>query len=245
RRGESLPGLPAHLYDLFPDRLVDSELGEIPDGWEVCRLGDMIENVKGCSYKSEELVESDTALVTLKSFGRGGGYRPEGLKPFIGRYAPKQVVRPGEVVIACTDVTQAAEVIGRPAMVRRSPRYPRLVASLDTVIIRPQADRRMPNTFIYFLCLNEQFRDHAYSYVTGTTVLHLAKEGIPSFRFALPSLELMQVFEHFAGTIATKIEQIALEGEILTALRDTLLRKLVSGELRIMDSGRILERAVP
>ncbi|GIV82648.1 MAG: hypothetical protein KatS3mg051_2002 [Anaerolineae bacterium] len=34
QRGESLPGLPAHLYDLFPDRLVESELGEIPEGWE-------------------------------------------------------------------------------------------------------------------------------------------------------------------------------------------------------------------
>jgi type I restriction enzyme S subunit len=35
QRGQSLPGLPAHLYDLFPDRLVESELGEIPEGWEV------------------------------------------------------------------------------------------------------------------------------------------------------------------------------------------------------------------
>ena len=43
RPGESLPGLPAHLYDLFPDRLVDSELGEIPEGWEVKALGDVIE----------------------------------------------------------------------------------------------------------------------------------------------------------------------------------------------------------
>ena len=33
RRGEFLPGLPADLYDLFPDRLVDSELGEVPEGW--------------------------------------------------------------------------------------------------------------------------------------------------------------------------------------------------------------------
>ena len=41
RPGESLPGLPAHLYDLFPDRLVDSELGEIPEGWEVKALGDI------------------------------------------------------------------------------------------------------------------------------------------------------------------------------------------------------------
>ncbi|MDA8064552.1 MAG: restriction endonuclease subunit S [Thermaerobacter sp.] len=41
RRGESLPGLPAHLYDLFPDRLVESELGEIPEGWQNGTLGDV------------------------------------------------------------------------------------------------------------------------------------------------------------------------------------------------------------
>ena len=43
RRGESLPGLPAEHYDLFPDRLVPSELGEIPEGWAVKPLGDVIE----------------------------------------------------------------------------------------------------------------------------------------------------------------------------------------------------------
>ena len=43
RRGQWLPGLPAEHYDLFPDRLVDSELGEIPEGWEVKGLGEVVE----------------------------------------------------------------------------------------------------------------------------------------------------------------------------------------------------------
>ena len=47
RRGESLPGLPADLYDLFPDRMVPSELGEIPEGWEVGVLDNMIELLSG------------------------------------------------------------------------------------------------------------------------------------------------------------------------------------------------------
>ena len=42
-RGESLPGMPAELYDLFPDKLVPSELEEVPEGWEVRPLGDVIE----------------------------------------------------------------------------------------------------------------------------------------------------------------------------------------------------------
>ncbi len=40
RKGQSLPGLPVHLWDLFPDKLVDSELGKIPEGWRVCSIGD-------------------------------------------------------------------------------------------------------------------------------------------------------------------------------------------------------------
>src|SRR5207253_1678655 len=124
------PGLPKPLADLFPYSFEDSELGEIPNGWKITPVGELVETVKGRSYKSEELIESDTALVTLKSFARGGGYRPDGLKSFAGTYKPEQVVKPGELVIACTDVTQAAEVIGRPAIVRGTAGYRTLVASL-------------------------------------------------------------------------------------------------------------------
>jgi type I restriction enzyme, S subunit len=96
------------LPTFFPTRLVDSELGEIPEGWAASSLNECIQSVKGSSYTSAELIGSDTALVTLKSFARGGGYRPEGLKSFAGKYKAEQVVSPGEIVIACTDVTQAA-----------------------------------------------------------------------------------------------------------------------------------------
>ena len=54
QRGQSLPGLPAHLYDLFPDRLVDSELGEIPEGWEVATLDDLAEIQGGRQLPTNE-----------------------------------------------------------------------------------------------------------------------------------------------------------------------------------------------
>ena len=110
-------GLQKEIADLFPDRLVDSELGRIPEGWKSTRLDNVATITKGRSYRRQELVASDTALVTLKSFARGGGYRAEGLKSFGGVYKSEQVVRPGEVIVACTDVTQAAEVVGRSAVV--------------------------------------------------------------------------------------------------------------------------------
>jgi type I restriction enzyme S subunit len=54
RRGQSLPGLPAHLYDLFPDRLVDSELGEIPEGWKIGTLGDLVELAYGKALREKD-----------------------------------------------------------------------------------------------------------------------------------------------------------------------------------------------
>jgi type I restriction enzyme S subunit len=241
QRGQSLPGLPAHLYDLFPDRLVESELGEIPEGWRVVRLGDFVVTIKGRSYKSEELVEgSDVALVSLKSFARGGGYRPDGLKPFAGCYKQEQVVKPGEVIVACIDVTQAAEVIGRAAMVRRSNLYSELVASLDTLIVRPKTSG-MTVAFLYSLLRTDAFVEHTYAHVTGTTVLHLAKDAVPSFTFALPPEMLVHIFDGIAGIIFSKVETLELENDTLAALRDALLPKLIRGEIRVKDAERFVQ----
>jgi type I restriction enzyme S subunit len=180
----------------------------------------------------------------LKSFARGGGYRPDGLKPFAGCYKQEQVVKPGEVVAACTDVTQAAEVIGRAAMVRRSSLYRELVASLDTLIVRPKTSD-MTVAFLYSLLRTDAFVEHTYAHVTGTTVLHLGKDAVPSFSFALPPKTLVDVFDGIGSRIFGKIETLELESATLAALRDALLPKLIRGEIRVRDAERLILQNVP
>ena len=232
RRGESLPGLPGDLYDLFPDRLVDSELGEIPEGWGVKGLGELVQTTNGRSYRSEDLKESETALVTLKSFARGGGYRTEGLKPYVGQFKAEQVISPGEIVIACTDVTQAAEVIGRPAIVQSFPIYKTLVASLDTLIVRPNPEL-MSREFLYLLASTPQFTSHTYAHTTGTTVLHLIKAAVPSFKFARPKSEILRAFDVLVAPIFSASQRMQQELYLLAAQRDALLPRLVSGEVGV------------
>ena len=236
RSGESLPGLPAQLYESFPDRLEPSPLGPIPAGWQVAALGDVVETVRGRSYKSAELAESEVALVTLKSFARGGGYREDGLKPYTGTYKPEQVVEPGEVVLACTDVTQAGEVVGRPAIVQPAPEFAALVASLDTLIIRPPDEAVMSRGFLYFLIGTPVFTAHALAHSTGTTVLHLAKAAVPDFRFAQPPADLIQAFDAAANPALARSQGVRTEAQALAAQRDTLLPKLMSASQT--DSGR-------
>jgi len=238
--GERRKPLPEHIRRLFPDRFVDSELGPIPEGWACKQLGQLVSIVKGRSYKSSELAPSDTALVTLKSFHRGGGYKPDGLKPYIGKYSAEQVVRPGELVIALTDVTQQAEVIGKPAIVRQDRRYRTLVASLDTAIIRP-LDDRVTIPFLYCLLLSSDFQNHAYGHCTGTTVLHLSKDALPTYQFAYPPEELIVAYTRLSAPAFSKTDLNHAEIATLGALRDTLLPKLISGEVRVRGEKKILE----
>ena len=88
---------------LFPSAFQDSALGKIPEGWAVEKVGNLVEIIKGRSYRSSELTESDTALVSIKSIMRGGGYQPDNLRPYTGKYNPEQIITPGELVIAYTD----------------------------------------------------------------------------------------------------------------------------------------------
>ncbi|NNN21370.1 MAG: restriction endonuclease subunit S [Acidimicrobiales bacterium] len=235
-------GLPAHIADLFPDSFEDSELGEIPKGWVVQELKDHIVTTKGRSYRSSELISfSKTAMVTLKSFERGGGYRSDGLKSFVGPFKLQQEVIPGELVIACTDVTQAAEVVGKPAIVRGTSIYETLVASLDALIVRPN-DTFLSTEYLYYLALTESFTAHMYAHSSGTTVLHLSKFALPTFKFCLPPRQIVEIFTEFATSALRQVESNSREEDCLINLRDLLLPKLISGEFRFPDPKSLLDK---
>jgi type I restriction enzyme S subunit len=201
--------------------------------WEVGSFSDIANFVKGVSYRSDDLVEnSDMALVTLKSMARGGGYREEGLKPFIGEYKPEQKLSPGEVVIAHTDLTQAADVIGKAARIEASEMYPSLVASLDMVIVRP---KKAPYTkeYLYGLLSQVEFSDHAYGYTNGTTVLHLSVKALPEYQFRIPPWSRVERYTELISPIFVQIDNNKKQSQILANLRNTLLPKLMRGEIRI------------
>jgi type I restriction enzyme S subunit len=218
--------------ELFPSAMQDSELGEIPEGWSVTSVNEIAEIVKGKSYKSAELEPSKTALVTLKSFNRGGGYRLDGLKEYTGKYKPQQEVAAGDLIIAYTDVTQAADVIGKPAMVIGDERYEHLIISLDVAVIRPIDASLKP--YLYGLAKTDRFQYHTKAHTTGTTVLHLAKNAVPEFQLALPSTDLIDAYAGQANPLFTLINEKVQENRSLESLRDTLLPKLLSGELEML-----------
>jgi type I restriction enzyme S subunit len=223
-------GLPPDLAALFPAEMDESSVGRIPKGWRCQPLGEVARFTRGRSYKGVELAPSDTALVTLKSFNRCGGYRADGLKDYTGPFKAEQVVDAGDVLIAHTDITQAAEVLGRAIRVRLSSRHRTLVASLDTSVVRPMGER-IRREYLFFALDNEAFRDHAYGYCNGTTVLHLGAKALPEYRLVLPSQELAVTFSRIVGPMLSRADLLAAESAALASARDCLLPRLLGGGL--------------
>lgn len=238
--GRDPEGMDPATAALFPSEFEESELGMIPKGWSIRAVGDVATIIRGRSYKSSELADSDTALVTLKSFNRGGGFRRDGFKPYTGQFKPEQEVFEGDCIVAHTDVTQQAELIGRSAVVTRSPLYSRLVASLDVGIVRPKTDE-LTSIFLSALVGGDRYVSHIKGYTSGTTVLHLSKDGLPGFKFACPSPGLVKAYSDLAfAMFQRQATNIAIQ-ESLAELRDTLLPRLISGKLRLPDAEESIE----
>lgn len=219
-------------YKSSGGEMVDSELGEIPAGWKISILKNYVNLITGCSYRSIDLEESDTALVTLKSVGKDGNFKQDGFKEYTGKFKEEQVIEDGDVVVAQTDLTQNADVLGKPVIVRTFPKYKKLIASLDLGIVRPK-DSYLNKEFIFNALKTKTFHSHAVSYANGTTVLHLSKDAIPSYNLPIPNKSILNQFEKLITPINNQINNNNLESGNLSEIRDLLLPKLMSGKIRI------------
>lgn len=205
------------------------------------RLGDVTETVPGRSYKSADLDDdSPVGLVNLKNIPRHGGFNPIGVKGYTGAYRPAQVVRQGELVVACTDMTQQGDVIGRVGRVRPNPAYPTMVISMDMAAVRPVVPW-LSSEYLAEVLSTREYVDHAKRYVNGTTVLHMKKVAVAEYETELPEPDAVAAFTEFARPMWERHDLLDDEAHALTQLRDTLLPKLLSGELRIENPERLLE----
>ena len=161
-------------FEPFQDgEFEDNEFGRIPKGWRVRELGEIVEIINGYSYKGSELTDSDDALMTIKNFDRNGGLKIDGFKEIevSGRVKERQYLNLFDVLVACTDLTQKADIIGNPILVLTKSKYNNLIASMDLVKVVPKVSF-ISNFLLYILMKDEKFKQFALGYTSGTTVLH-------------------------------------------------------------------------
>ncbi|WP_180072976.1 restriction endonuclease subunit S [Acinetobacter sp. YH12075] len=205
---------------------------EAKEDWELETLGNHIQSVNGVSYKSSELNPSNIALVTLKNFERNGGLRTDGFKEFTGTFKDSQIMEDGDIAVAHTDLTQDASLIGNPIYILNLSNYDKLVISMDLVKVNLDSNT-ITKCFLFHLLKSTDFKDYALACSNGSSVIHLSKKALPSFKFKCPPTEKIGRFTNLVDPMDQKIQKNIKQIQTLENLRDTLLPKLMSGEVRV------------
>ncbi len=217
-------GLPAAIADLFPAALVASEVGEMPEGWQVAPLPDAIDvnpprslaGVKSAPYL-------DMANMPTQ------GHRPDQWVERVVGSGMKFVN--GDTLVA--RITPCLEN-GKTAFVDFLEDGQTGWGSTEYIVLRPKAP--LPPQFAYYLARTEEFRAFAVQNMTGSS----GRQRVPAqclkqYRLVVPPAPVAQRFGEVAQGLMDRIRVNSDQNRTLAALRDALLPKLVSGEVRVSD----------
>lgn len=203
--------------------------------WQEKNLGEFATLQRGLSYSSNDLGNKGAPFVNLKSIKKGGGYSPRGLKRFSGSPAPTYQLRPGDLLIANTDLTRDASVVGAPAAVPDfgEPAY----FSMDLSRLNVDINWIHTGFLAHRLQLND-VRKFMQARSRGSTVLHLQTNAVPKLQLKLPPLPEQHRIAEILDTVdeaIRKTEQVIAKLEQMKQglLHDLLTRGIdENGELR-------------
>lgn len=209
--------------------------GVLPDDWSKTSLSSIADFVSGYSYKGTELTESNIAMATIKNFDRKGGFKLDGYKEIVpsSKLKDTQHTELFDTLVAHTDLTQNAEVIGNAEPVMSKSGYSDIVFSMDLVKVVPK-NKHISKFLIAAILQDKKFKAHCLGYVNGTTVLHLSKKALPEYQLYLPNdLSALKPLDELVTALYQQISANIEEITKLEALRNTILPKLMSGELDV------------
>ena len=240
-------GLPPEISDLFPDELVNSEIGEIPKGWNVVPFECLVDFKNGYAFKSKELsseIKTDFAVFKMGHIKVGGGFNETYKTDFLtSEISPKMkgsILKTGDVLMCMTDMKSNVRLLGHTALFFfQETEY---LVNQRVGLIRAKEDASN-YPFLYCLTNENKFLSEIRRNANSGVQVNLSTSGIKNTPTVYPGIEIMRKFGSLMIPIFERIFLSKRENKILSELRDTLLPKLISGELRIPDAENFLEEA--
>jgi type I restriction enzyme, S subunit len=224
-RGESLPGMPADMWDLWPSEFEESEIGEIPNGWLVKRVEDEL-SVLGGSTPS-------TAQANYWDGGTHAWATPKDLAPLrtpVLTRTERQVTDAG-----LSTISSGLLPAGTVLLSSRAPIGYLAIAEVPVAVnqgfIAIHCEKGVSNHYALRWCSANL--EEIMAVANGTTFLEVNKQNFRQLQMLVPP---SPVLDRFDGMVAKWYRmEVANEREIATlgAARDALLPKLLSGEIRV------------
>lgn len=207
----------------IPEGYRDTPVGVIPKEWRDARLGEVSEFNKGITYKSDDYGKKGDgiAFFTLKCVSKNGGFNRLGLKYYKGIVRANDLINSGDIVIANTDLTRDADVVGCPVEIPRQYKNKSICISMDLTKITPK--KELNRKFVYYFLQLPYCRGFMKSRSSGSTVLHLDVNAVKKMFIPLPSLPEQRKI----ATILSSVDASIQETDAIIAQTEQVKRGLM------------------
>ena len=212
-------------FEPFKDgKFVDSELGMIPEGWKVGTIGDIVEFQNGFTFSSKDFSENgEYKIITIKSV-QDGCLVTEGSSK-VTEYPTKMPayckLQSGDILLSLTGN------VGRCCLVTETNLL------LNQRVAKIKAKECYDNSFSYALFRLKETKELLISISRGTAQANLSPVEASKLPMVIPSEDARKSFSMISDSIMNKIISIHIENSRLSTLRDTLLPRLMSGEIEV------------
>lgn len=227
---------------LFKSWFVDFEPfnGTMPSDWEVVPFETIVDFQNGYAFKSKELLNepsSDCYQVFKQGhIARGGGFIPNGTKSWypkkLASKLEKFVLKKGDILMAMTDMKDNVAILGNTAIMPIENEY---IVNQRVGHLRANGYKGITYPFIYLLTNSTDFLIDLRSRANSGVQVNLSSAEIKASQTVLPSEKVNTAFSEITLSMFEAIISNQLENQRLAQLRDTLLPKLMSGELDVSD----------
>jgi type I restriction enzyme S subunit len=227
------PSMPQAVFDALPTRFVHSEFGPVPEGWEVKPVSEAFE-----VNPSRRLAKGQAApYLDMKNMPTQG-HAPESWE-YRAAGSGMRFIN-GDTLVA--RITPCLEN-GKTAFVDFLDNGEVAWGSTEYIVLRPKPP--LPEIFAYCLARTAEFRDFAVQNMSGTSGRQrVAATAMDHFRIAVPAPIVAAEFGELAGSMFQYVRAAMNESRKLAQLRDYLLPKLLSGEVRVREAERAVAEAV-
>ncbi len=227
--GRQPAGMDKATAELFPDSFVDSELGKIPKGWKATTLGACIGFQSGFSFKSEDWQESGVPVVKIGSVKPGiiDLSQVSYVSKEIAQQAARYRLSTGDMLIGMTGY------VGEVGLVPPSHNPPLLNQRVGKFVMAKAGTESLG--FWYCTSRQPEFKAFVETRSHGTAQANVSGESIMGFPLVVPPPEILDAFNRYCQPLLDRILCNHGESRTLGTLRDTLLPKLLSGELSVKE----------
>jgi type I restriction enzyme S subunit len=205
----------------------------VPNGWKVQTLKNTYQIERGVSYTSDSIkTGTGTPMLNLACVDTHRNYRDGELKYYSLPVPESKLINGGDLLIACTDLTRNADIVGSPIIVPEDGVEYTFSMDMAKLEVDPHI---FDKNFLYVALRQNYYHKYIKKFASGTNVLHLDLAGLDTYTMCIPPLKIQREYGEIVQKYQLEKSKLLVENRNLSSLREWLLPMLMNGQATISD----------